>query len=462
LILLLPGVAQSANQKVDVHAYVNDSCILADEPYFLPAPEGSAADQQRPKFLPLIGIVVGKLIELYINREVGGAAKQMKQRADRKDTSFATSNEINLYRADLAAMPVLRINANVGCMTIVAARLKSGTDCTATYLPKKIDPATMQLPQDQWKALRTDDSIENQLRRANICVDGDARAVYETRFEFSKDASAYRLKDAGYRINSLLTTDDKKASRSVLYALKITQPAATEQPEILSSTGVKLGTVAAGSRSNGSADFASPWMKVPTPSPESRRVFDEKTGTRQQLAGEINALKRLILRNQRMIDGMDQRIANASPDLLEGLKQERTKTAVQIQVQQAELDARNSEFEDLPSESLEFMPVQIEVAVTETESEKKSQLAWAEIVGDNSAMLASVVGGQVTTMVSRSMKRPEEESPLERARSAYFDALVDVRVNSSAATGAELQHRLQSARLRYNEERRTAGLDPIR
>ena len=45
------------------------------------------------------------------------------------------------------------------------------------------------------------------MRRANVCVDGKAKAVYEARFEFSTDGTAYRLKDAGYRIESLLTTE---------------------------------------------------------------------------------------------------------------------------------------------------------------------------------------------------------------------------------------------------------------
>ncbi len=104
----------------------------------------------------------------------------------------------------------------------------------------------MDLPQKDWKTSRTDDSIENQLRRANVCVDGNARAVYEGRFEFSKDGTTYRLKSAGYRIDSLLTTQEKGASRTVLYTLKITQPGATDQQEALSSAWVDLGTVARG------------------------------------------------------------------------------------------------------------------------------------------------------------------------------------------------------------------------
>ena len=84
-------------------------------------------------------------------------------------------------------------------------------DCTAEYHPKELARETMGLPQSEWKTSRTDDSTENQLRRANICVVDKAHAVYESRFEFSNDGTAYRLKDAGYRIESLLTTPDKAA-----------------------------------------------------------------------------------------------------------------------------------------------------------------------------------------------------------------------------------------------------------
>ena len=421
-----------------------------------------------PKFLPLLGVVIGKLAELFINHEIQGKAKQMKSAADRKDTRYATTNEMNLYRADLQAAPVVRINGRLGCMTIVAARLKpEGTDCTAAYVPKQLDPSTMRLPQDQWKSTRTDDSVENQLRRGNVCVDGTAWAVYEARFEFSKDGTAYRLKDAGYRINSLLTTDDKHASRTALYTLKISQPGASDQLEVLSSAWVKLGTVSAGAKSTGSPDAASPWLKVPALSAEARRAYDEKTALNQQLMGEIEALKRAMARNQRLIEELDRRSAEVSTDLVEGLKQERTRAAVQVQVQGAELEVRNAEFHDLPHGPLEFMPVEIEVAVTETESEKKSQLALAEIVGDTGGALASAVGSQLSDMISRSIKLADADAApvsaadtreLAHARARYFDALVDLQTASSSA---ESQANLAAAKTRYNDARRSLGLDPL-
>jgi hypothetical protein len=473
LALLQMTAADAAHDKIDVHAYLNDSCIVADEPFFVPqAKQDADSEQMTPKFLPLVGLVVGKLVELYINREVEGKVKQIKSVADRKDTRYAVTNQMNLYRADLQSAPVLGINGKLGCMTIVAAHLKpDGTDCKAAYAPKELDPATLHLPPGEWKTSRTDESIENQLRRANVCVDGNAWAVYEARFEFSKDGTAYRLRDAGYRINSLLTTEDKGASRTALYTLKISQPAATDQLEVLSSAWVKLGTVTAGAKSNGSTDDSVPWLRVPPMSVEARRTYEEKTGTHQQLMGEIDALRRAIVRNQRVIDGLDRRIADASGDLVEGLKQERTKAAVQIQVQGAELDARNTEIQDLPHAALEFMPVEIEVAVTESESEKKSQLALADIIGKTGGAVASAVGSEVSDRISRSINVSDIHtrsdnlvygSELARARAQYFDALVDVQTSPTRTPSAESRRALSLAKARYNDARRSQGLEPVR
>ncbi len=97
---------------------MNDACIIADEPFFLPA--GANADQGNAKFLPLIGLVVGKLAELFINHEIQASANRIKSGAVRKDTRYAVVRQMNLYRVDFQPAPVLGINANLGCMTIVA------------------------------------------------------------------------------------------------------------------------------------------------------------------------------------------------------------------------------------------------------------------------------------------------------------------------------------------------------
>jgi hypothetical protein len=463
--------AEAAHDKVDVRAYVDDSCIIADEPYFLPV-SGNPSDQANARFLPLIGLIVGKLAELFINHEIESSADKMKSRAARKDTHYAVSKQMNLYRADFSPVPVLRINAKLGCMTIVAGSFQpEPADCRAQYIPKELSRETRDLPQTEWKTSRTDESVENQLRRANVCMIGNAKAVYEARFEFSKDGTAYRLKDAGYRIQSLLTTQDKGASRTTLYTLKISDPGTTDQQEVLSSAWVNIGAVTAGAHSAGAKSDAAPWLRVPPMSAEARRIYDEKTKDYQEVMGQIDALKRAQIRNQRVLDSMDQRIATATPDTVAGLKQERTRIAVQGQTQGAELDARNAEYQDLPRTPLEFMPVTVEVAVTETETEKKAQLAMADIIGKNSDVVGSAVGNSTTGLLTRSFgardgaPAPNPADPggeLDKARALYYDALVAAKSGASGSAAAEAQRNLEMTKEKYNEARRSQGLEQIK
>jgi hypothetical protein len=476
LLLLHVQAAQAKDKEVkepvNVRAYVNDTCIIADEPFFIPTPLAAEGDaQNNAKFLPLLGLVIGKLAELFINHEIQSKADQYKSGVARKDTRYAVTEQMNLYRADLEPAPSLAINAQLGCMTIVAGKFKPpATDCAASYIPKELSKDSMKLPQEQWKTTRTDDSIENQLRRAHVCMDGKAHAVYEARFEFSSDGTAYRLKDAGYHIDNLLTTEKPGVTRATLYTLKISNPGATDQQEVISSAWVNIGTVKAGSRSDGAPGKDTVWLRVPPLSVEARRNYEEKTKVHQQVIGEIQALQRAHTRNQRQLAGIDQRIPKATKDILPGLKKERTQLAVLDQTQSAELDARNAEYQDLPRATLEFMPVTIEVGVTETESEKKAQVALAEIVGSNSDLVASAVGNAATGLLSKSSSSgdlklepdaAESNGDLERARANYFDALVADKTAAPDAAKDQLNRNLMASKDKYNEARHSLGLEKI-
>jgi hypothetical protein len=461
----------SAHDKIEVRAYVSDACIVADEPYFIPvSPNKDGADQA--KFLPLIGLVVGKLAELFINHEIQASVSRMQGRASRKDTHYAVRRQMNLYRATFEPAPGLGINSKLGCMTIVAAGTfkPEPADCTAEYVPKELAKESVGQPQNQWKTSRADDSVENQLRRANVCVVGKASAVYESRFEFSNDGTAFRLRDAGYRIESLLTTQDKAAARTTLYTLKVSDPGATDQEEVLVTAWVNIGAVTAGSHATGASADSAPWLRVPPLTVEARRKFDQDTRIQQEASGEIEALKRAMARNRRVLASLDQRIAAASPELAEGLKQERLRIAVQDQSQGAELDARNAEYQELPHAPLEYMPVTIEVAVTETESEDKARLALADIIGKTGDTVASSVGGSATALLSKSVSaadiktEPDAASPtddLTRAREQYFDAMVDAQTHTTDPAHQDAELKLGVAKQKYNQARRTQGLEPI-
>jgi hypothetical protein len=172
-----------------------------------------------------------------------------------------------------------------------------------------------------------------------------------------------------------------------------------------------------------------------------------------------------------LLAGLDQRIAAAGPDIAEGLKQERLRIAVQDQEQAAELDASNAEYQELPRTPMEFMPVTIEVAVTETESEDKARLALADIIGKTSGTVASSVGGSATALLSKSVNgadiktepdSTDSASDLNRVRDFYFDALVDAQTHTSGPAHEESQRELAVAKQKYNEARRSLGLEQIK
>jgi hypothetical protein len=467
---LLPlAAANAASSDPDIRTYTNDSCIIADEPYLMPPPQpGDPADQSTTRFFPLLGLVVGKLVEMLITHETNASSGHVRAGAKRKDTRYAASKEMNLYRAEYQPEPAVRLNAKLGCMTIVAGKFKpDSTNCSADYVPKQLTRETMKLPESQWKSSRSDESIENQLRRANICVDGKARAVYEARFEFSEDGTAYRLKNAGYQIDSLLTTQDKGATRSTFYTLEISQPGTSEQSETLTTAWVRLGTVSAGAHGSASEHDSPPWLRVPALTSEARRVYEQKTNVYQQVMGEIDALKRALTRNQRELAALDQRIAAASGEVAAGLSQERTRVAVQIQTQQAQLEATNAEYQDLPQTPLEFMPVTIEVAVTESDSEKTAQMELASIIDFTGQQLASAASTASTSAFSRSLDvsdhavQADPAGELGRTRARYFDALVAVKTGGADATGEDARRNLADARTKYNDARRALGLELV-
>ncbi len=52
-LLAMPAMGAPAAHEAEVRAFVDDSCIIADEPFIVPA--STKPDQGTAKFLPLIG-----------------------------------------------------------------------------------------------------------------------------------------------------------------------------------------------------------------------------------------------------------------------------------------------------------------------------------------------------------------------------------------------------------------------
>jgi hypothetical protein len=464
------AAAHAGQEPVPLHAYLTASCIIADEPFYAPDGEGAKPGAPRAKFLPLIGLVVGKLAEVFITREMESSASQIKVRAARKDTLYTVISPLNLYVADGSALPRLKLNPHLGCLTIVAAKLApQGTDCTQAYLPKLVPAASRPAPTTSAPAASApaasepaagqSGSVENSLRRANICVQGSAAAVYEARIELSEDATAFRLHSTGYQINSLLSTTQAKATRASFYAVKIMPPASPENTPALADAAVQLGTVRAGARSDGAE--AGLWQHLPPPSVDSQRAFDQRTHDAQDLSGQVEALQRSVARAQRTIADLDERIPQQSGAVADQLKQERDKLTVQYQLQSAQLDGLNEELKALPPISMQFMPIMAQVSVTETESDKTEELALADIIGQSGGFIGGAVGDAVTADLTRSLNHSAAHTDeLSNLRGRYFDARVAYRFAAPGAAPA-LARQLDQAKSAYNKARIARGLEAL-
>jgi hypothetical protein len=236
----------------------------------------------------------------------------------------------------------------------------------------------------------------------------------------------------------------------------------------LSTAWINVGEVSAGSRGAAITDDSSPWLRVPSLSLEARRAYEEETRPHQEAMAEIEATRRAITRNQHLLVALDQRIATASAEVAAGLKEQRVKYEVQIQTQQAELEVRLAEYQELPQKKLDFMPVSIEVGVTETRSEKKALMALASLMDDNSSKLASVGASAATSsFVARSLNvngvqaQPDPGRDLETARAEYFDAIVELKAAGQTAALGPARGRVTLAKTKYNSARRVLGLEPV-
>src|SRR5690348_3317954 len=88
--------AATKPEPVEVRAYVNDSCIVADEPYFKPAQTGNE-DEKSERSLALLGIVVGKIAQVLVQHALTSSAQKMSANAARQDTVYAMTRTTNLY-----------------------------------------------------------------------------------------------------------------------------------------------------------------------------------------------------------------------------------------------------------------------------------------------------------------------------------------------------------------------------
>ena len=84
---------------------------------------------------------------------------------------------------------------------------------------------------------------------------------------------------------------------------------------------------------------------------------------------------------------------------------------------------------------------------------------------DPSSQSLKAVEGQMNAFFKQGGPKPGTAAPdfeLERARGRYFDALVEVQTNGSGKASEEFQRNLSLTKDKYNEVRRSQGLEKIK
>lgn len=458
------AVIASATILTDTHAadvrsraYTNSSCIIADEPFLMP----ETTDDTSARTAPWVGMVVGKLINVLITGAIDGISGGMSKRGGRKDTEYVTANNVNLYVADLSSEPQVRLNPEFRCATIVTGDIQpSDYDCSKDYIPREASVEFLDLPPSEWVTTRKDNSVENILKRANVCVVGKVASVFEARIVLSDDRTAYRVDSAGYKINSLFSTKSKSAKRNLFYTMEVVEPTADGDGRVLTMPLLDLGEVSAGVSSLGDIAVSSDWLLVPDISSNARRDFQSDTVVHQEVFGKIGALERVVTRDMRVLAGIEERAKNVSSNIRDALKDEMTNIEIRLIKSDSMLEALRGEYADLPVVAEQYMPVTIRFGITESRSERKALQAIGGILEKNSEMLASKASKMIN--VERSLDAMPEQSELDIARAAYFDAKIALEIKSPSAADAErLHNELEVAKQSLNAALIAEGLASI-
>jgi hypothetical protein len=463
-ILVSPSSYGDLPRGVEIRAYINDSCIVSDEPFLFP----SAVDDQFERSFSVAGFVVGKLAHTLLSGFVNATSSQLGAMSKPRDMYYVAAKDFNLYHTALYESPRYDLNRMLSCATVVAAAFEvENVDCTHLYEPKVLSALADTSDDLASRATREDTSTENILRRANICLRGPAHSIYEARFEKSDDRTAYRLESAGLWVNSLLSTKSKKAARGIVYTMDIAEPSKDSDMHVLSSAWVNLGEVKAGYASDEPAfSSRSEWLRVPAMSATVWKAYQIDTSVHQDVYGEIQALQRSITRNQRQLDGMRLRMANASDNIKGAIQDEMDGLELRILRSESLLDARRAEYQDLPLKEINYMPVTIRFGIIESRSEKRAMGTLAAFLDKNSSRIVSTTEDKMG--IERSADIADipgsgDQEPLDHARTNYFDALVAYRESSynDSHVTADVERSLALARDSYNSERSAAGITPI-
>jgi hypothetical protein len=382
-----PAAAVAAN--ADFRLYLNESCIVADEPIV-------AANVDPSKALNWAGLLVSNPGQAILTGLVRGIAKAIGNSAARKEFVRGADRDLYLYAATAERNMQPTPSGELGCMTVVSGIFNDDpAGCVEDYQPVVIEEDPQSL--ESVFAAVGDRPVEVILRRANVCLAAPPEVFIESRLELSEDGTAFRMRNAGLVINSLVGTRNAAERRAMLQTVSIFSPSGNGRGTLLASNWTNFGQVAAGTQIRGerSAAIVSGWTKMPPMSAAASSVYRSEFQAHNATATEIAALERRILRQLRQAMALEEELADASDSVAAHLRGQIDQLEAQMAVNNATLRALQQEYRELPTAERRYMPVTVSVALTETRSEKELQAWLAKFLDDNSVVLARHLTGAV-------------------------------------------------------------------
>ena len=360
------AAAQTLPQGVRV--YFNESCIAADEPVI-------STELDVSKVAGLAGTVVSHAGQAFLADLIRGIAKVIRASTGGRETIHSVDQDMYLYAVDYPRSPELDLTPALGCLTVVGARFQPDTvSCVEQYEPAYLEGD--RADEDAVAKIRGSRSIENVLRRANVCVDGRVNFVFENRIERSDDGTAFRLKGAGHEFNSPLSARRSSDRRALLLTVSIFEPSADGRGGHLATSWINYGEISAGARIlEREDDRLSAWTKTPELSAVAAQSYQRDNHLYRETIGAIEELERAVLRGARQLGALEEQLETADPQLRAGLVGEIDRLNLQVASDTAARDAWLAQYDDLPAGEHRYMPVTVRVAVTEAKTEKQLA-AW--------------------------------------------------------------------------------------
>ncbi len=385
VLFIWSGLAASPASGQELRVFLNENCVVADEPIVIP-------DAVASKGMPYGPLIVSDAGQAVIRVLVKGIAMGLAKISSRRDYNYTASEELYLYNVNFDIQPQPQLNSSLSCMTLVAGSFeRRGADCVADYEPLVLTDAAAA--NASLLDLRRGRSSANVLRRANICMNGEPDILIENRVVLSDDESAFRLQGAGREINRLLSTDKKKSKRGLLLTATLFAPARDGRGERLSTHWVNYGMVGPHGRIHEYADAAiSSWTPVPPMTGTVLENYSAGSAEHRQASDRASSLERSILRQSRQVSELESRLENADATLEPILRKRLGFLNGNIEAQSAELNAWRQEYDDLPGDTYRYMPVTLQLTLTETRDEKRLLLALARLLDANSRNIAKSIG----------------------------------------------------------------------